>query len=449
MRFRVLTLATLMVGAGCAGDGPTSEVSAAAACPLDDAAPTVELRLRHSTGWFAPQVDDLFTRFDDTQAGVRIVPEPVELPEIGVAADLLEGTGAPLSLVSRENLASLVRAGAVTSLEPCIEASGDEMSGFLPAALAAGQVDGRQYGLPANVHTWVMLYDRGAFARAGLDPDDPPATLAELLDAGRALRDRGGVAHPIAWPQPVLAYLASGLGLVHDRLPITSDERAEPVTAAIEALGAEGLLLDDGEGPMLPLGDGRATILMGHNGHVWSLGKALADGQSPGTELGVAPVPGLAGPGSPVLGQVWVVASSASPAERAAAWRFLQWIEEPAQQAELAVLSDYWPSRPAAVEEPALREYWAGIPLFRAAWDAFVSAPVVLAGDAVEEPAHWPLNEALVASARTGRADGIDAATERSARILATLEERPAEILRCLVAALHDGGQADSCLPSG
>jgi sn-glycerol 3-phosphate transport system substrate-binding protein len=57
--------------------------------------------------------------------------------------------------------------------------------------------DGRMAALPFNSSTALMWINKEAFTRAGLDPDAPPATWADLLAAARALRARNAAEVPL------------------------------------------------------------------------------------------------------------------------------------------------------------------------------------------------------------------------------------------------------------
>lgn len=50
-------------------------------------------------------------------------------------------------------------------------------------------LDGRLYGMPWLVSTRVMFYNRDLFRQAGLDPDRPPQTWADLLEATRRIHN--------------------------------------------------------------------------------------------------------------------------------------------------------------------------------------------------------------------------------------------------------------------
>ena len=63
--------------------------------------------------------------------------------------------------------------------------------------------DGELASLPFNNSNAIMYINRDAFEAAGLDPDDPPSTLAEVRAASQTLVDEGVTQYGIAWPNHV------------------------------------------------------------------------------------------------------------------------------------------------------------------------------------------------------------------------------------------------------
>ena len=61
--------------------------------------------------------------------------------------------------------------------------------------------DGRLASMPFNSSTGVVFYNKDAFAKAGLDPDKPPATWPDLVAATRALKEKSAAPTPMstAW----------------------------------------------------------------------------------------------------------------------------------------------------------------------------------------------------------------------------------------------------------
>jgi sn-glycerol 3-phosphate transport system substrate-binding protein len=63
-----------------------------------------------------------------------------------------------------------------------------------PAAGYYGSADGTLFSQPLNVSTAVMFYNKDIFTRAGLDPNAPPATWPELIEASRQIVSSGAAA---------------------------------------------------------------------------------------------------------------------------------------------------------------------------------------------------------------------------------------------------------------
>jgi sn-glycerol 3-phosphate transport system substrate-binding protein len=59
--------------------------------------------------------------------------------------------------------------------------------------------DGRLYSLPFNSSNPVLYVNRDAFAAAGLNPDEPPATLADVATASERLVEAGVVDAGVTW----------------------------------------------------------------------------------------------------------------------------------------------------------------------------------------------------------------------------------------------------------
>ncbi|WP_426564872.1 ABC transporter substrate-binding protein [Angustibacter sp. McL0619] len=64
---------------------------------------------------------------------------------------------------------------------------------FNPSVLAAVQsTDGKIFGLPTGVYGMGLHYNRDLFKAAGLDPDNPPTTWADLRADAKAIHDKTG-----------------------------------------------------------------------------------------------------------------------------------------------------------------------------------------------------------------------------------------------------------------
>ena len=81
-----------------------------------------------------------------------------------------------------------VGAGA---LQDITEASAEYIDALSPGVTGWFNIDGVQYGLPYNQSIVGMWYNKDLFEQAGLDPEAPPATWPELLEAVQTLKDAG------------------------------------------------------------------------------------------------------------------------------------------------------------------------------------------------------------------------------------------------------------------
>jgi len=85
-------------------------------------------------------------------------------------------------------MAEFAASGAIIPLDDYLAASGVDAEDFFPGAWSSNVWSGSTWGIPLNNDVWMEnYYNRAMFEAAGLDPDDPPSTWDELLEACRAL----------------------------------------------------------------------------------------------------------------------------------------------------------------------------------------------------------------------------------------------------------------------
>jgi multiple sugar transport system substrate-binding protein len=86
------------------------------------------------------------------------------------------------------------RRGALRPMDDLLSGTIDT-SGFSPAALASGKVDGKTYGLSMGLNSTCILYDQALIQKLGLPEPNPKMTWAEFGDLGakitKAVNKRG------------------------------------------------------------------------------------------------------------------------------------------------------------------------------------------------------------------------------------------------------------------
>jgi sn-glycerol 3-phosphate transport system substrate-binding protein len=323
-----------------------------------------------------PDYEDLFTKY-------RASLGSDDLPDLLV----LEETTVQSTVDSRSTV----------PMQACVDADRLDLSDFLPRAISYYSTEGVLRAMPWNVSNPILWYDRALFRAAGLDPDKPPATLDEVREYSRRIVDSGAAKYGIALREQDYYnefWYAKG------NQPYVDSANGRDGRATKALLDTEfGLELwtwwNDMVESGLALDTGSAT---GNVDHLFSLansesamtieassalGPALAvlsSGQFADLELATAPLPGLVpGGGVPVGdGALWIV-KDVPPARRGAAWQFVKFLTEPAQQAQLHVAVGYVPVRMSAVESPDVQAKWEELPVYRTAYDQLVDGPTNVA----------------------------------------------------------------------
>jgi ABC-type glycerol-3-phosphate transport system substrate-binding protein len=118
-------------------------------------------------------------------------------------------------LADNKTRASYIKAGHVYRLNPLLgEGKGSWKDRFFEGALqtnyfAPGNEFGvlpGYYGIPIDITTIPMIYNKTLFEKAGLDPESPPETWDEFIAAGEALRKIGVTGFVSGWAEIWLIY---------------------------------------------------------------------------------------------------------------------------------------------------------------------------------------------------------------------------------------------------
>lgn len=67
----------------------------------------------------------------------------------------------------------------------------DDADDYFPAAIEYVTVNNQIWGVPYRIETHAVLYNKGHFGEAGLDPESPPQTWDELVETAKALTRDG------------------------------------------------------------------------------------------------------------------------------------------------------------------------------------------------------------------------------------------------------------------
>jgi sn-glycerol 3-phosphate transport system substrate-binding protein len=294
----------------------------------------------------------------------------------------IEGGGKPpaLAVMLATDIYDLVNAGYIAPLDEFIAQSDPAyIADFLPAYMANSSYDDQTWSIPFQRSAVVLYYNADLFAEAGIDPPTDWQSWAEAAQA-LTVRDgdnvtRWGIEFSSDWPYWLFQPLAIGAGqniVGENPTEVFFDTQALKdalqfyidLSQVYQATPA-GVQANWGAGPS-DLASGQTAMIAHSTG---SLSGILSQADF---EVGVMPYPGKEA-GSyasvPGGGNLYVM-DGASDAEKAAAWKFIQFLTEPDRVADFSIQTGYIPNRTTAFETQAWMDYVAEVPQAQVAADA-------------------------------------------------------------------------------
>lgn len=102
------------------------------------------------------------------------------------------GKGMPdLTMIASEQVAQYAKQGLIQPMDKYIKGTAVKSSNYVKTSWKIGQYNGKQYGVPSDLGTWIMYYNKELVAKyAPHAMDDGVATYSEIQAAGaKAKRD--------------------------------------------------------------------------------------------------------------------------------------------------------------------------------------------------------------------------------------------------------------------
>jgi sn-glycerol 3-phosphate transport system substrate-binding protein len=392
-----LTLAAcgdpLAVGSGF-GTGTDCPVDA-----LDDADGPVEVTLWHAMFRENEEtLNDLVAAFNRDQDQVRVqsvFQGTYDQTLTRYRASTQGGARPDIVQVEDSGIQTMIDSGTVLPIQACVDADDYDLSeNNLARALAYFSVDRTLYPLPFNLSNPLLYYNKTAFEDAGLDPDDPPVTFAEVREVSQQIVRNTDMEAGIALlldPWFFEQWLAIG-----DELFVNNENgRAERADAATfdndngrevfewaDGMVKDGLAsfigVDDSSiDGLLAVANENAAMTIFSSSALGTATTLLESGSFANVELGVGPLPGFenAEGGVTVGGAGLYMVNSGDDEKLAGTWEFLKYLNTPRAQAIWAAGTGYIPASKEAAELPIIQQLWAENPGFKVAYDQLLQGP--------------------------------------------------------------------------
>lgn len=149
--------------------------------------------------WWAPnwgqaRAEELIRRFQAENTGLRVKIEVTVSDGLQNRVLTALRSGSPPELIDIQSGWNVPYAatGELMPLDEVATQQGIALNDFLPAPLATARHDGRLMGIPYRCESHALIYNKGAYREAGLNPDQPPQTWEAWVDAAKRLTRRTG-----------------------------------------------------------------------------------------------------------------------------------------------------------------------------------------------------------------------------------------------------------------
>jgi sn-glycerol 3-phosphate transport system substrate-binding protein len=271
-------------------------------------------------------------------------------------------------------------------MQNLIDAEKFDISGFEPALLNYYSFGGKLNAMPFNSSTPLLYFNKKLLAEAGIDTAKPPRSWEEVSAAAEKLTKKDsagkvsqyGIAVPIdSW------YFEQSMAAQNAVLVDNDNGRANRATKTF-ANGENGVkifewwkgMLDKGISTNLGRGtsETQKAFFAGQIAMTFDSTaalRAMVNGAGDKFEVGTGYLPRPAATldqGGVVIGGASVYIVKDKPAaEKAATWKFVQWLVQPKQQATWHIATGYYPVRKESYDFPEVGENTKKYPQFTTA----------------------------------------------------------------------------------
>ncbi len=278
---------------------------------------------------------------------------------------------------------------SILPVQSCIRATHYATSDFVQRALAYWHTDGVQQAMPFSVSNPIVYYNKQSFTKAGLNPNTPPTTLAQLMKDAAALKASGtGMGFKLD-PWHLETWLATANQLFVNNgngrnaratKAVFDTKTAVKIWTALDQLVRSG---DATTNPstgtdefdnLLGMGSGKYGMTIDSSADLGTVTSLLHS--YPNVTLGIGPFPVLSASirgGVEPGGSALYICSKVPKAQQAAAWDFSEFLDSTQSQATWAAGTGYIPLRMSATRTPTIKSLWATNPGFKVAYQQLVS----------------------------------------------------------------------------
>ena len=246
------------------------------------------------TGGDGPTMTKMVDQFNQAQKNITVKSNTVEWADFyqRLPAASKAKRGPDVGVMHLDQLATNAARSVIVPLDDVAKQIGLEASDFTPAVWDPGIYDGKRYGIPLDVHTLAMYYNKDNFEKAGIK--EPPTDAASLEDACKKLQAAGFKTPfwmPNQWPAHLMflsvLWQMGGAPYAED-----GSEATFGSDAGVKALTWMREQVDKGYSPdNVDIDAQYLAFKNGKNSITWDGIWQINDLEAAGLNYGIAPIP--------------------------------------------------------------------------------------------------------------------------------------------------------------
>ena len=286
------------------------------------------------------------------------------------------GTPPAVAVLLATDVYTLIDEDVIDPIDDFIKTDEDKawLNGFMPAYLKSAQTEDHLWSVPFQRSTAVMYYNKQAFKDAGLDPEKYPTTWDEMVAAGKAVTAKDAAGQVTRWGVGIAGNVGSaqwlfGALVAQNGGTLVNEAGTETYLTDPKVVEALQYWVDlstkDAIHPpgIFEWGTAPADFLAGRVAMIWHTTGNLANIRKNATfDFGLAPFPGHPTPASVLGGGNLYIFKDASDEEKAAAYKFIQFLTSDEILADWAVQTGYVAPRDGSWETETMKKYVAEAP---------------------------------------------------------------------------------------
>jgi sn-glycerol 3-phosphate transport system substrate-binding protein len=276
-------------------------------------------------------------------------------------------------------------------VQSCINASHYSTADYLSRALAYWNVNHVQIAMPFAVSNPILYYNENAFTKAGLNPNDPPDTLPQLMADAKALKASGSGLALVLDPWHLETWLATANSLFVNNdngrsgratKAVFDGPTARTIFTDLDQMVKSGdASTNPSSGPdeydnLIGIGTGKYGMTIDTSAALGTITQLLTGGAYPNVKLGIGPFPVLSSSihgGIEPGGSGVYISNKVPAADQAAAWEFVQWLDNTQSQATWGAGTGYIPVRKSSAQTATIQNLWTTNPGYKVAYEQLLN----------------------------------------------------------------------------